>query len=135
MTIQGGCLCGQVRYQAADPTMTVICHCTHCQKQSGGAFSIMVVSPRESFTFEGPLKTYEDTGDSGAKVLRRFCATCGSPILTEGGEVAIIKAGTLDDTSGLKPTVQLYCDSAQPWVPLDTMKGFKKGFGSAKYEA
>lgn len=136
MTIQGGCLCGRVRYSAADPTMTALCHCTHCQKQAGSAFSIVVVTPKAGFSVTGPIKTYEDTGDSGAKVLRRFCETCGSPIVTEGaGDLAIIKAGTLDDTSGLRPTVQLYCDSAQPWVSLAGMNGFKKGFGSGKVEA
>ena len=28
----------------------------------------------------------------------------------------MIPAGTLDDTSWVKPTMQIYCDSAQPWV-------------------
>jgi hypothetical protein len=32
--------------------------------------------------------------------------------------VTIIKAGTLDDTSWLKPTMEVYCDSKQPWVSL-----------------
>jgi hypothetical protein len=32
--------------------------------------------------------------------------------------VAIIYAGTLDDASWLKPSMQIYCDSAQPWVSL-----------------
>lgn len=136
MTIRGGCLCGQVRYTAADATMTVLCHCTHCQKQAGSAFSIVVVTPKAGFSVEGPIKTYVDKGDSGADVLRRFCEVCGSPIVTEAdNDLAIIKAGTLDDTSSLKPTVQLYCDSAQPWVELGGMKGFKKGFGSGKVEA
>ena len=30
----------------------------------------------------------------------------------------MIRAGTLDDTSWLKPTMEIYCDSAQPWVQL-----------------
>jgi hypothetical protein len=30
----------------------------------------------------------------------------------------IIKAGTLDDTSWLKPTMEIFCNSAQPWVEL-----------------
>jgi hypothetical protein len=32
--------------------------------------------------------------------------------------VVIIYAGTLDDASWLKPSMQIYCDSAQPWVSL-----------------
>ena len=30
----------------------------------------------------------------------------------------LIMGGTLDDTSWPKPTMQLFCDSAQPWVAI-----------------
>jgi hypothetical protein len=30
----------------------------------------------------------------------------------------IIPAGTLDDTSWLKPTMEIYCDDSQSWVQL-----------------
>jgi len=32
--------------------------------------------------------------------------------------MTLIMGGTLDDASWLKPTVQLFCDSAQPWIPI-----------------
>ena len=32
--------------------------------------------------------------------------------------IVMIGAGTLDDSSWLKPAMQIYCDSAQPWVQL-----------------
>ena len=32
--------------------------------------------------------------------------------------MTLIMGGTLDDTSWLKPTAQLFCDSAQPWVAI-----------------
>ena len=34
-------------------------------------------------------------------------------------DVIMIPAGTLDDTSWVKPAMQIYCDSAQPWVKLE----------------
>jgi hypothetical protein len=60
--------------------------------------------------------------DSGAEVARQFCSNCGSPIASLPDampDAAIIKAGTLDDRSWLEPQVQVWCDSAQPWVPLE----------------
>ena len=40
---------------------------------------------------------------------------------------AILRAGTLDDTSWLKPTMEIYCDSKQPWVQLGGgLKSFPK---------
>jgi hypothetical protein len=32
--------------------------------------------------------------------------------------MTLIMGGTLDDTRWLKPTMQLFCDSAQPWVAI-----------------
>src|SRR6187551_1629262 len=52
--ISGGCLCGAVRYECnAEPFGTAICHCTHCQKVSGSAFSVNVVVPAPSLTWLG----------------------------------------------------------------------------------
>ncbi len=122
MKMSGGCLCGQVRYSAeAEPAFVGVCHCRNCQKQAGSAFSIVVAIPKRAFSVEGTLKTYADRGDSGKAVSRRFCPECGSPILSEAEalpDLAVIKAGTLDDTSWLKPTMEIYCDSAQNWVRL-----------------
>lgn len=123
-TISGGCLCGGVRYSAkAEPTMQAICHCPDCQKQSGGAFSVNVLVPTKDITFEGEsLAQYVVNGDSGMAVTRNFCSNCGSPLSTEMpafGDLAAIKAGTLDDSSWVKPSIQIWCDSAQPWGILD----------------
>ena len=119
----GGCLCGRVRYSAeAEPLLTPICYCTHCQKQSGAAFSVNVVVPRAALSIEGEPKTFEDRGASGRPVHRRFCPDCGSPVVSELDAldarpgVAFIKAGTLDDTGWLRPTAEIWCESEQPWV-------------------
>jgi hypothetical protein len=103
--IEGGCLCGAVRYRAsAEPLMTVVCQCTHCQKLSGSPYSVMLALPKGSLEFTGDAPaTYVDTGTSGMPVHRRFCGKCGSP---------------LDDASWVHPQAAIWCDSAQPWAPL-----------------
>ena len=120
--IVGGCLCGRVRYRATAPALfTANCHCTHCQKTSGSAFSVVLGVPRDSLVFEGgPISTYRDTGESGLPVDRKFCPNCGSPLVSEvaaAPALAFLKAGTLDDTSGVKPQMDIWCEQAQPWVP------------------
>ena len=118
----GGCLCGQARYSAeAEPILTAVCHCRNCQKQAGTAFSVVVAVPKSLVEVSGNLKTYHDTGGSGQSVERRFCPDCGSPILSEIAlmpDVVFIKAGTLDDTRWLSPTMEIFCASAQSWVDL-----------------
>ncbi len=121
--IVGGCLCGAVRYKSdADPVVTGVCHCRHCQRQTGTSFSVLVAVPKGSLRFEGQaLAAFNDVGESGQPVIRRFCPKCGSPIFSD---VAVtptldwIKAGTLDDVSWLKPQMNIWCETAQPWVSM-----------------
>lgn len=118
---KGGCLCGSVRYTLAQaPVATMVCHCTHCQKSTGTAFSVVALVPEGALELAGDLKTYADTGDSGQPVSRSFCPSCGSPVTTTAAVMpgmVIIKAGTFDDTSWLKPSAEIFCASSQPWVP------------------
>jgi hypothetical protein len=119
----GGCLCGKIRYECqGDPAMVAVCHCKNCQRQSGSALSIIAGWPKAAVTITGTMTTYQDTGESGQPVLRRFCASCGSPIVSDVAvmpALTFIKAGTLDDTSRLKPAVHLFCESKQAWVPIE----------------
>jgi hypothetical protein len=120
--IIGGCLCGQVRYSAtAEPTFVGVCHCKSCQKQTGSAFSVLVGLSKSALSVRGELKAFRDVGGSGQPVDRYFCPECGSPIFTDAAAIpgiAFIKAGTLDDTSWLDPTLHIYCDSKEPWTPI-----------------
>jgi len=65
--------------------VTAICQCTHCQRQSGSAFSVNVGIPKGSLQFSGDVPaTCEDKGASGQPVhRRRFCSKCASPIVSE----------------------------------------------------
>ena len=75
--ISGSCLCGAIKYTcAAQAVMVAACHCSHCRKQSGSAFSVNVATPKLDW----------------------------------------LKAGTLDDTSWVKPVANVWCSSAQTWV-------------------
>ena len=127
MARAGRCLCGQVTYElTGDLIATAVCHCQHCQRQSGGAFSVNLLVHESQLTVSGVLQTYEETGERGDAVYvrRRFCGSCGSPIVSEivqrEGLVAV-KAGTLDDTSNVQPTVEVWCIDRQPWVTLPGM--------------
>ena len=40
--IEGGCLCGAVRFSASDPTEGAYCHCRRCQRSAGGPFMTIV---------------------------------------------------------------------------------------------
>jgi hypothetical protein len=116
---KGGCLCGAVRYALkGEPRAIVVCHCTHCQRESGSVFSFNLVIREADYEQSGETMVYVDTGDSGQPVYRHFCGRCGPPILATiaatPGKV-VVRAGTLDDMEGLPPQTELYTD-AVTWL-------------------
>jgi hypothetical protein len=122
MRISGKCLCGKLTYNAdAEPTLVCVCHCKDCQRQSGTAFATLVIIPRDTFKTRGESKTHTQSGGSGQPMKRHFCPECGSPVAIDAAvvpDMVLLTAGTLDDTSFIKPTRNIFCASAQPWVPI-----------------
>ena len=68
------------------------------------------------------MRTYEDrSGASGQPFNRHFCGDCGSHLYSNGaayGELAFIKAGTLDDSSWLMPDLHIWCAEKLPWTQI-----------------
>jgi len=117
---KGGCLCGAVRYVLkSEPLAVALCHCTHCQRQSGSVFSCNVVVRDADYEQSGETMVYVDKGDSGQPVYRHFCGRCGSPILATVAEApgkVVVRAGTLDNMAGLQPQTEVYTDHAVKWL-------------------
>ena len=124
----GHCLCGKVTFETSgDAIATAVCHCDHCQRQSGGAFSVNIIMHESQLKVNGELATYEERGENNDDVYvrRKFCPSCGSPIVSELAKTAgviAVKAGVLDDRSGVAPSVEVWCVDRQPWVNLPGMK-------------
>jgi len=71
----GSCLCGAIAYSyTGAPQVTALCHCTDCQKWSGGAYTSNVVVRRSDFKVtKGSPKNYNVKGDSGKMNDHWFC--------------------------------------------------------------
>jgi hypothetical protein len=101
-----------------------------CQRQSGSAFGMSCVVPKEAFhLLSGTLKTFIRSSDSGRPVVCAFCPECGTRIYHETRwleGVLNIKPGTFDDTSFLRPTVQVWTAKRQEWVrSFSELRSFK----------
>ncbi len=122
--LEGGCLCGKVRYTSSSkPLTTVACHCTDCRKQSGTAFSIIIGISSDSLTISGDsLRSFDDIGSSGKPIHRFFCNACGSPLYSQveaAPDVVFLKAGSLDNTDWVEVTAEIWCDSKVSWSQLE----------------
>ena len=121
MEIDGGCLCGAVRFEAeVDPQQVFICHCSDCQTHSGSSFRTLVVVRADSLQVKGQLKIYQKRAESGAIRCLAFCPECGTPIYggpAEGEDGLLsLRLGAVRQRDALRPVAQLWCRSSQAWL-------------------
>jgi hypothetical protein len=122
--LRGGCACGAVRYEcAAEPMMSVICHCRDCQRSTGAGHAAEMVVPTATFAFvKGEPRWHRVTGNSGNLVSRGFCGECGSPLVASSSghpEALALQAGSLDEPARFRPAHHVFVSSAQPWDRID----------------
>ena len=77
----GQCLCGAVAYEVTDtPRRVMICHCTFCQRATGGAYMVDALFRESDFRLtKGDPAQYTHVSDtSGKKITVNFCRKCGT---------------------------------------------------------
>jgi hypothetical protein len=129
MKVDGQCHCGQIRFRAeADPKNARICHCTDCQRLSGGPYRTGVPVRAETFELDGEPTRYIKTAASGAQRVLAFCPTCGSPVYATAlvdPKAYVLRLSSLTQQDAFVPTRQIWRKSARPWVcDLDQMESF-----------
>ncbi|KAA0684137.1 GFA family protein [Roseomonas genomospecies 6] len=127
--LKGGCLCGAVRYEAAERPMGVVnCHCGQCRRFHGhfGAYITVPDGTAAVSDPEGALSWYR----SSAKARRGFCSRCGSSLFWKGDEADAldIAAGSLDQPTGLATLRHIHvADKADYYVIDDGLEAFPQG--------
>jgi len=121
MKIDGRCHCGFITFEAeTDPEKVEVCHCTDCQVLSGSAFRTLAPVEEDKFKLlSGQPKTYVKTAESGNKRAQMFCPECGTPICSTavgGGQTLFVRLGTVRQRNQLRPRIQYWYRSAQPWL-------------------
>ena len=119
----GGCLCGAVRYRVtAEPVTARVCWCRDCQHISGnGTANALFASAAIEVT--GSTNEIVRPAESGNLVTRRFCPQCGVHLIADSSGrpgFTVLRIGTLDDPSSVKPLMNIWASSAPSWACLDT---------------
>ena len=117
----GSCLCGGVRLRITGPFLrATYCHCRHCQKRTGSAFSAQARVAQEHFELLASsdlMRTF--TPPEGRPKV--FCGQCGSSLFSGDplvdAEVSV-RLGILEGDPAIRPEAHLYADSAPRWRPL-----------------
>jgi len=127
--LEGGCTCGEVRYRLnSAPLIVHACHCTECQRLSGGAFAINVLIEADRVQLLGSEPVgVPVTGTSGKPQTIYRCPRCQVAVWSHypgaGAKVCFVRAGTLDQPSSVEPDVHIYTSTRLPWIelPADAM--------------
>lgn len=121
LPLNGGCGCGAVRFEVTSPLVSAsYCHCTRCQRRTGGAASANArVEPGSVRILEGEehLRTWAPEGG----FEKVFCGECGSALFSRPpGEAGFrgVRLGAFDADPGIRPQWHQYVDYRAPWQKL-----------------
>ena len=117
--MEGGCLCGSVRYTVEGPPRRVThCHCLHCRRASGAPFVTWAEFDPATFRF---VRGMPSEFSSRPRVTRKFCGRCGTQLTYEHSEhedEIDVTAASLDTPEAVEPEDHVWCDRMLPWVRL-----------------
>ncbi|MBN6209323.1 GFA family protein [Ralstonia flatus] len=116
----GSCLCGSVKFQLlSDPLTFYVCHCTMCQRRSGGAaLPVMWVHRTDLQILEGEAPLAEFNLGNGHTRRARICPRCDTRLWAEPlnrPNIALLRPGTLENQQAFTPVAHVYTRSKQPW--------------------
>jgi len=119
--LEGGCLCGAVRYEITIPLSTArYCHCTRCQRRTGTGSSANGLVPSTGFRLlSGRDRVHAFEPPTGKPKL--FCTICGSALFSGdpfSDDQVVVRLGTLDRDPGIRPQYRQFVDFAAPWEPI-----------------
>ena len=122
--LEGGCLCGSVRYRGVvDDSKTVgHCHCAMCRKSTGATLVSWIHVLAKDFAFtRGEPERFR----SSHIAERTFCGTCGCQFTfrfvgdSEDDPASLwVTLGSTDRPEDFEPVHQIFTDDRLPWLHL-----------------
>jgi hypothetical protein len=124
--IEGGCTCGEVRYEVlSTPLVVHCCHCRWCQRQTGTAFALNALIEAEHVRVtKGDVEILPVSSPSGRGQTIARCQSCRIAVWSNyhmGGLrdfIRFIRVGTLDSPDLMPPDVHIFTSTKQPWFRL-----------------
>ena len=117
--IEGGCLCGGLRYRLeAAPTDRNDCHCIDCRRSSGAPYVTWGTVKRDQLR----ITAGEVRRIPHANRVRSFAACCGTHVFFEDSreaETVDVTIASLDDPTPFPPEMSIWTEDRLPWVALN----------------
>jgi hypothetical protein len=120
MSVTGRCLCGAVRFELTEPPADAgYCHCTRCQRRTGGGSSAQARIAGSTFRLlagEEHVQFWKPP-DGFAKC---FCRECGAHLFSrsDDGSHMSIRLSAFDEDPGVRPQWRAFTNYAAAWEPI-----------------
>lgn len=115
LQLDGGCLCGAVRYRIDGNLIdSGYCHCRMCQRASSAPVVAWMTVKAASFRYvTGEVRAHR----SSAKAKREFCAACGAQLVfrADGKDNIDITSASLDTPQAVPPQYHIWRKSRIAW--------------------
>ncbi|KAF2021980.1 hypothetical protein BU24DRAFT_384353 [Aaosphaeria arxii CBS 175.79] len=126
--LNGHCTCKAITYTiTAPPLITVACHCSWCQRESGSAFVLNTQIENFNFAITStaqPFFVKAPSPSGGGQDIAR-CPNCYVALFSHYGgnerATTFVKAGTLDEASRrlVRPEIHIFTSTKAEWVDLE----------------
>lgn len=114
--IEGGCLCGAVRYRAtSDPIARSLCHCRSCRLAAGAPCVAWVIFRSSEFAF---ITREPARFRSSPSVVRSFCSQCGTSLTyqrEDEPQTIDTTTASLDVPDDFPPSVEIWLAHKIAW--------------------
>lgn len=116
---RGHCRCGSIAIvAAANPALSVYCHCDNCRRATGAPVLASVGFPKAAIAWEADetLKRYVDGTAS-----RLFCSNCGSPVAQEhesAADLTFFNTGFMERPEDFPPDYHTFAGQQIAWLAL-----------------
>lgn len=128
--VNGGCLCGSIRFTLSGPfDRFYFCYCLRCRKSTGSAHaSNIFTTPDRIQWLSGQERVRRYELPEAERFCKSFCPDCGSPVpaLSRDGKSLIIPAGSLDADPGLRPQAGIFWRVRAAW--------YEDGLAARRYD-
>lgn len=122
LPLTGGCLCGGVRFEVAEPLVVAgYCHCTRCQRRTGTAAAVSAMIAPGSLRVVAGDELVRAYDPGGGGFLKAFCSDCGSALWARHPtepEPVVVRMGAFDGDPGIRPSYRQFVAYAASWEPI-----------------
>ncbi len=120
--IDGGCLCGGVRFElTAPPIEAGYCHCTRCQRRTGTAASPQARIDGRTFRVLAGDQLIRAWRHPDGGFEKCFCSACGAHLFSRDPDdhtQMSIRMSAFDADPGVRPSFRSFVNYAATWEPI-----------------